>query len=881
MKSLLFIFTFLFLSQSIYARVIGIDFGGEWMKVALVGPKTFDIVLNDQSTRKTPSAVGFDRGDFLIGVDAMNLQSKSPKTVFSSIQLLLGKQYNDQIMERVPYFLYSLEKEENRNIYAIPYDTNITFIPEDLAGMLLNYAKETATKSSGFSIKDCVITVPMFWTQSQRQALLDAAQLAGLHVLSLINENSAAALNYASGREFSEQPQHVIIYDMGATSTKVALVQFKANVDSKTNKTTPQITILQQAWDTTLGGKQYDDRLVQHLIQEIKKAGGPDITKEGSPRLYARLLKEAVKIKEILSANTATRVYLESLTSDFDFKGDITRQKFEELCEDLNQRATAPLQQILQATNITTFDGVEIIGGGVRVPRVQEVLAKFMNRSDLDKHLNGDESSVMGATFYAATLSSSFRVKEFKLKDVTPFSSGITIKSESSQLDKSTELFKNGNRLGSKKSITFNSNENFTVNLYYQQSINLPENTVTNLGSWYISGIPTQEEYNFTGTPKVSLHCRLTISGIVSLESAEAEVTVLIYPQDNPEVKTEESQKTEGNNSSSKSEDGEEAKADEEKGENKPMEAQEQETKNTESTDEETIKTDDKEEDMETTKTKELKPKKRIHRIPLKITPISTMGMSTNNFKDSLLKLADIKFRTEKKKELEKEKNNLESYIYQNRERISDNEEVKTVTTEEQRENFIAQLNEVEEWLYSEEATAAEYKAKFKELKKQGDAIQLRVSEMTRRPQAVENVQLSISAALQLIENVTETLETKEGEVEEILDLCNNLMVWLDTKEEEQNKLQPHNVPAFTSIELINRWKVIEPKVKTLLRRPKKKPPKVDIPTNTTVIKPEEEKEEKNEEIDESQTSDSPQESKTSDSSQESTTESEHKHDEL
>jgi hypoxia up-regulated 1 len=329
---LAFLIAIAILPQLISGFVFGVDLGTESFKVALVRPR-LDVALNDASQRKTPTVVSYFQRDLLIGTDAKNLVSRtksqfvtnlqiarSPSHVYTNIHRLLGRQYGDPEVEqaikdrRFPYKLV-----EFQGGYGIYHDETITFGPEDILALLLSNAKETAAKNAGMAIKDCVITVPAFYTQFQRQAVLDAAKIAGVNVLSLLNDNTAVALNWGIERQFdSENYTNVVFYDMGATKTEATLVTYKSVQETKKNETIGQLTVQSVTWDKTLGGNSFDERLVLHFIKLIKEQHKVDVTEDS--KAMAKLYREAQKVKEVLSANIDTFAVVEGLTSDIDFK---------------------------------------------------------------------------------------------------------------------------------------------------------------------------------------------------------------------------------------------------------------------------------------------------------------------------------------------------------------------------------------------------------------------------------------------------------------------------------------------------------------------------------------------------------------------------------
>jgi len=802
---------FLCISHIAQGFVIGIDFGSEWFKASVIRAKVFEVALNDQSSRKTATTVTLQNGELILGTDAKNLITRNPKSVYVYPNQLLGRQFIDPaITENKAYYQYPLQLNAETGGFAIPFDENITFSPETISSLLLGYAKDIATKAAGFSVKDCVIAVPAYLTQYQRQSIIDAAKLAGLNVLSLLNANVAAGIHYGIERTF-ENDTNVIIYDMGAASVSATLMTFRSipDLNSKKNTTHGQVTVDEVAWDQTLGGRDFDRILAEYLSGIASKQVGEKLDLQSNPRAFAKLMKAANKAKEVLSANSETLVSVEGLLGDFDFQVTLTRETFEKLCADLFQKALEPLNQIFARTTLSKEEihSIEIVGGGVRIPKLQQVMQEYFGR-DLDRHINGDEGVVLGAAFYAATKSSSFKVKEFKVKDITPYGVSVTVKSENGEVDKSTELFRTGNRLNSKKSITFSSNENFTVSLKYEEDEKLPAATRPILAEYYVSGLPTTEKYNFTGSPKIHANFRLNSNGMIVLEDAEAEITVISIVEVKP---------TPANTTSNETEKTEEA--------NTEGEATEENV-------------EEKVEETKPEATEEAAPQykevSKVYRLPLKISTLSFPGITKEMIDNSDKITKEIYRRMEFKREKEREKNNLEAYIYEYREKIY-TESLMQVSTEAQREQFVDLLNKAGDWLYEDgaDSTAALYREKLHEVKVLGDEIVKRASEMEDRPLAATQLRMAINFTKMMMENITERVQVTQEEVDSLLEDCDEMESWLAKKLEEQEQKQPHEKPAVSSEEIIRKIRTIDTQTKVIARKPKVKPPKVE--TNNTI----------------------------------------------
>ncbi|KAI5643336.1 hsp70 protein domain-containing protein [Phthorimaea operculella] len=312
------------------AAVISIDFGSEWMKVGIVSPGVpMEIVLNKESKRKTPAVVAFRDDVRTFGEDAVTVGVRFPKNSYKFLLDLLGKPYDHPLVksfrERYPY--YDIEVSD-RGTPVFVHDENTKFTPEELVAQLLAKAKEFSEISHGYPISECVITVPGYFNQAERRAMREAASLAGLNVLQLINDYTAIAINYGIFRrkEINESAWYALFFDMGAASTKAALVEYKTVKikDKGFVETVPQLQVLGVGYDRTLGGHEMTLRLRDHLIKAWEAQGGGDV--RASPRAMEKLLREAERLKVVLSANTEFYAQIESLLDDKDFKQLVSSQ---------------------------------------------------------------------------------------------------------------------------------------------------------------------------------------------------------------------------------------------------------------------------------------------------------------------------------------------------------------------------------------------------------------------------------------------------------------------------------------------------------------------------------------------------------------------------
>lgn len=404
------------------AAVMSVDLGSEWFKVGVVSPGVpMEIALNKESKRKTPTTIAFRNGDRLFGDDANTIGVRFPANNYAYLVDLLGKTIDNPMVElyrkRFPY--YDIVEDPTRKTVVFR-NGDEQYTIEELIAQILSSAKGYAEDSTGQVITECVLVVPGFFGQAERQALISAARLANLKVLQLINDYTAVALNYGIFRrkEFNETAQYFVFYDMGAYKTSASVISYQLVKDKATREVLPVVQVIGVGFDRTLGGLEMQVRLRDYLGKEFNKMGKTKTDVFTNPRAMAKLFKEAGRLKNVLSANTEHYAQIEGLLDEQDFRLLVTREQFEELCKDLFTRVTAPLDRALASSglSIDLITQVVLFGGNTRVPKVQDILKAHIGQ-ELGRNLNADEAACMGAVYRAADLATGFKVKKFVVKD--------------------------------------------------------------------------------------------------------------------------------------------------------------------------------------------------------------------------------------------------------------------------------------------------------------------------------------------------------------------------------------------------------------------------------------------------------------------------------
>ncbi|XP_054853682.1 hypoxia up-regulated protein 1 [Eublepharis macularius] len=532
--------------------VMSVDLGSESLKIALVKPGVpMEIVLNKESRRKTPVAVALKENERLFGDSALGVSIKTPKAAFRYFQDLLGKHMgNPQValyQSRFPE--HELVKDARRQTVTFKMSDTIQYSPEEILGMILNYSRSLAEDFAEQPVKDVVVTVPAFFNQAERRAVLHAAKMADLKVLQLISDNTAVALNYGVFRrkDINATAQNIMFYDMGAGSTVCTIVTYQT-VKTKESGAQPQLQIQGVGFDRTLGGLEMELRLRGYLAKHFNKQH-PTKDVRQNLRAMAKLLKEANRLKTILSANADHVAQVEGLLDDIDFKAKVSRQEFEELCSDLFQRVAAPVHQALDSAGISLkeIDQVILVGGATRVPKVQEILLKVVGKDELGKNINADEAAAMGAVYQAAALSKAFKVKPFLIRDAAVFPIQVEFTREVEEEDKSRSLKHNRRILfqrmapyPQRKVITFNRyTDDFEFHVNYADMDFLSESDLRRFGSLNLTTVRLRGvgesfrkhvDYESKG---IKAHFNMDESGVLSLDRVESVFETVM--EDKPE----------------------------------------------------------------------------------------------------------------------------------------------------------------------------------------------------------------------------------------------------------------------------------------------------------------------------------------------------------
>lgn len=839
-------------------NVVGIDFGSEWIKLAVVQRSAgVQIILDEASKRKSPNAVAFGAEQRDFGDTAM----VKPHLAFTHTRELLGKQFSPTLKTAYGpgYFPYEIVVDEERGAVKIK-ESDRYLAPETLVAMVLTYAKSLAQTHTGEKVADCVITVPGFYRQFERQAILDAALIAGLKVLSLMNDHTALALKYGIDHNVASlaEPENVLFYDMGSTSTRVSIVQFSAIPDKEAfqkNKTLGQLKVLANSWDETLGGYAFTERISGMLLKQSKQPVGDN------KRALAKMMQTAEKTKIVLSANKEAHPSIESFIGDYDFRASITRENFEKEVQDLLDRVGGPIVNALAQANMTGADiaKVEVVGGAWRIPKVGDKILKESGKTQLQKTMNADEAFCFGAALYAASLSTAFRLRKFGVHDITSFPVSIDIDSLGGAVEEESEdgeetkeaaaegadsakknvkLFKVGHKIPAKRLLTFKRDEDLTFTVKYDGE--LPATVPQTVAKYNITGVKKAMDKYPNGTkPKINVSFRLTRSGLVEVDKAEAAIEEMVEVEVCETIKPKKKNATDENATDVNATDTEEAPAAAEKAEEAPAEEEkkeetekkEGEEEKKEGDDKEKKEGEDKEKKEEPTKVCKMKEEKRVHRVALQIeseTPLPR-PITAAQFKEIKKELDAYDEREKKIRDRAAAFNALESYIYTTREKLEDKPELIEVTSKEWRDEFNEKLTKQGAWLDEDgwEASTEVLGEKLGELTTMGDAAFYRMKQALDRPDAIKKARAVVRIAEESVQNLTKKMSwLNESHTQIVTNKTDHFTEWLDNVTTQQEAAPKHEDPIFSVEDVYRRFPAIEEAIKRLSRVPKPLPPK-------------------------------------------------------
>lgn len=746
------------------SSVVGFDIGYNSCYVAIARGGGIEIIDNEYSKRDNPTVVAYGAcaDGRKMALSAQSQRSNNLKSTIAGFKPLIGREFNDpEVVSNVRAMFNDIVRSEDGSIgFNVDYeDKKLVLTPENITTSLLVYLKGVAEAKLGFAVNDCVLSVPLYFCDYQRRALVFAAQTAGLNVLRLLNDTTAVALAYGIYKQDlpgeKEKSRLVVFVDMGDNDTQISAVGFNKG----------KLELKKSLADPNLGGRHFNERICEFFKAEFLKKYNLDVNSRGKAVL--RLMSECEKLKKTMSANvTSIPLNIECFMNDKDVSGRICRAEFEEMTSDLFERLKQLLMELLNNSSFTVedIDAVEIVGGATRMPRAKDIIEEVLLKTP-STTLNADEAIARGCALQCAILSPAFKVRDFAIHDIIQNGIKLVWYDPNGTVGGDMEVFIPGHVFPFSKMLTFYRKENLILEASYSTPIN---HTQTCIGKFEIGPLAPADDGQ---SVKVKVKVKIDILGILTVESAHTvtKITVPIEEEDTKKPGEKESKMET-----------------EENGENKPAEGEENAEK---------IEKSDSEEKNKETETEEIIPadgkkkktKTKTIQNPLEISTVKP-GFSFKELQASIER-ENVMISTDKLiRDRQMAKNHVEEYVYEMRDKLYGKYE--KYISETDKDTYLALLTKTEDWLYDEgEACQKQvYIDKLAELHTVGDKIVRRYTEHEGRQGALNLLGSSVVHVRKVLELIREkdekydhlseedikTLAEKDGEYQIVFnDFCN------------------------------------------------------------------------------------------------------------
>ncbi|XP_052610542.1 heat shock protein 105 kDa isoform X2 [Peromyscus californicus insignis] len=765
--------------------VVGLDVGSQSCYIAVARAGGIETIANEFSDRCTPSVISFGPKNRTIGVAAKNQQITHANNTVSSFKRFHGRAFSDPFIQKEKASLsYDLVPMKNGGvgIKVMYMDEEHLFSVEQITAMLLTKLKETAENNLKKPVTDCVISVPSFFTDAERRSVLDAAQIVGLNCLRLMNDMTAVALNYGIYKQdlpnADEKPRVVVFVDMGHSSFQVSACAFNKG----------KLKVLGTAFDPFLGGKNFDEKLVEHFCAEFKTKYKLDA--KSKIRALLRLHQECEKLKKLMSSNsTDLPLNIECFMNDKDVSGKMNRSQFEELCAELLQKIEGPLHSLMEQTHLKAEDvsAIEIVGGATRIPAVKERIARFFGK-DVSTTLNADEAVARGCALQCAILSPAFKVREFSVTDAVPFPISLVWNHDSEETEGVHEVFSRNHAAPFSKVLTFLRRGPFELEAFYSdpQGVPYPE---AKIGRFVVQNVSAQKDGEKS---RVKVKVRVNTHGIFTISTASMVEKVPTEEDDGSSVEADMECPNQ------KAAEGSDVDANEKKVD-QPPEAK--------------------------------KPKIKVVNVELPVEANLVWQLG----RDLLNMYIETEGKMIMQDKLEKERNDaknaVEECVYEFRDKLCGPYE--RFICEQEHEKFLRLLTETEDWLYEEGEDQAKqaYIDKLEELMKMGTPVKVRFQEAEERPKVLEE----LGQRLQHYAKIAADFRSKdekynhidESEMKKVEKSVNEVMEWMNNVMNAQAKRSLDQDPVVRTQEIRAKVKELNNVCEPVVTQPK---PKIESP---------------------------------------------------
>uniref|UniRef100_A0A452UTV3 Heat shock protein 105 kDa n=1 Tax=Ursus maritimus TaxID=29073 RepID=A0A452UTV3_URSMA len=740
--------------------------------IAVARAGGIETIANEFSDRCTPSVISFGSKNRTIGVAAKNQQITHANNTVSNFKRFHGRAFNDPFIQK--------EKE------------NLSY---DLVPM----------KNGGVGIK-----VPSFFTDAERRSVLDAAQIVGLNCLRLMNDMTAVALNYGIYKQdlpgLDEKPRIVVFVDMGHSAFQVSACAFNKG----------KLKVLGTAFDPFLGGKKFDEKLVEHFCAEFKTKYKLDA--KSKIRALLRLYQECEKLKKLMSSNsTDLPLNIECFMNDKDVSGKMNRAQFEELCADLLQKIDVPLHSLMEQTQLRVEDvsAVEIVGGTTRIPGVKEKIARFFGK-DISTTLNADEAVARGCALQCAILSPAFKVREFSITDAVPFPISLVWNHDSEDTEGVHEVFSRNHAAPFSKVLTFLRRGPFELEAFYSdpQGVPYPE---AKIGRFVVQNVSAQKDGEKS---RVKVKVRVNTHGIFTISTAsmvekipteENEVSSVEADMECPNQRPVENSDNDKNIQQDNSEAGTQPQ----------VQTDGQQTSQSPPSPELTSE-GNKIPDADKANEKKVDQPPEAKKPKIKVVNVELERPS---------KHGKMIMQDKLEKERNDAKNAVEEYVYEFRDKLCGPYE--KFISEQDHQNFLRLLTETENWLYEEGEDQAKqaYVDKLEELMKIGTPVKVRFQEAEERPKMFEELgqrlQHYAKIAADFRNNDEKYNHIDESEMKKVEKSVNEVMEWMNNIMNAQAKKSLDQDPAVRAQEIKAKIKELNNTCEPVVTQPK---PKIESP---------------------------------------------------